>query len=168
MKKNRFILLLSIWCLHAYAQNANIRFNSLGFVPQQKKEATLIKKCDSFVVKDAVTHKIVFEGRTHGPIFQQDVNQQAWIADFSAFNTSGNYYIELPDGEKSAVFPVNENVYNIYGDVALMFMESIMEKCFRMLHAIWMMGMMIILATRDLNVTGQAAGTMQVITANML
>jgi hypothetical protein len=54
------------------------------------------------------------------------------------------------------------------GDAALTFMASTMEKYFHMQLAIWMMGMMIILATRDLNVTGQAAGTMQVITANML
>jgi endoglucanase len=81
-------------------------------VPQQKKEATIIKKCDSFVVKDAATHEMVFAGKTRSPIFQQDVNQEAWIANFSAFTNRGNYYIELPDGEKSTVFPVNENVYH--------------------------------------------------------
>jgi endoglucanase len=113
MKKNWLIFLLSISCLEAYAQNtSNVRFNSLGFVPQQMKEATIIKNCDSFVVKDAATHEMVFAGKTRGPIFQQDVNQEAWIADFSAFTNRGNYYIELPDGEKSTVFPVNENVYH--------------------------------------------------------
>jgi endoglucanase len=113
MKKNWLIFLLSISCLEAYAQNtSNVRFNSLGFVPQQMKEATIIKKCDSFVIKDAATHEMVFAGKTRGPIFQQDVNQEAWIADFSGFTNRGNYYIELSDGEKSAAFPVNENVYN--------------------------------------------------------
>ena len=113
MKKNWLIFLLSISCLATYAQNtSNIRFNSLGFLPLEKKETTIVKKCDSFVIKDAVTHETVFSGKTDGSIFQQDVNQKAWIADFSAFTTSGNYYIELPDGEKSAVFPVNEHVYH--------------------------------------------------------
>lgn len=116
MKINRNSLIVSILCLLAigvFAQNTpqSIRLNSLGFLPEQKKEATVTPACVSFVIKDAITNKTVYTGKTSDAIFQDDVNQNVCFADFSAFTKPGEYFIELPNGNKSAIFPINENVY---------------------------------------------------------
>lgn len=114
MKKIRltFLLFFCIAALSAQSPDNAIRINSLGFLPQQRKEATIAAKSTSFVVKDALTNKSVLSGKTIGPFFQKDVNQQVWMADFSKLKEPGNYYLELPSGEKSTVFPVNNHVYN--------------------------------------------------------
>ena len=113
MKKISLSVVFLLWVTIVLAQQPdnNIHLNSLGFLPKQKKEATVIAKNSTFVVKDASTNKSVFTGKTTGPFYQKDVNQQVWIADFSKLNKPGSYYLELPDGEKSTVFPINENVY---------------------------------------------------------
>lgn len=113
MKKISLSVVFLLWVTIVLAQQPdnNIHLNSLGFLPKQKKEATVTAKNSTFVVKDAATNKSVFTGKTTGPFYQKDVNQQVWIADFSKLNKPGSYYLELPDGEKSTVFPINENVY---------------------------------------------------------
>ena len=113
MKKISLSVVFLLWVTIVLAQQPdnNIHLNSLGFLPKQKKEATVTAKNSTFAVKDASTNKSVFTGKTTGPFYQKDVNQQVWIADFSKLNKPGSYYLELPDGEKSTVFPINENVY---------------------------------------------------------
>lgn len=114
MKKNGLsvVLLLMSTILFAQQPDNKIHLNSLGFLPKQKKEATVTTKSATFVVKDALTNKNVFSGKTTGPYYQKDVNQQVWMADFSKLKTKGNYYLELPSGERSATFPINNEVYS--------------------------------------------------------
>jgi len=97
--------------LSAQQTSNSIHLNSLGFLTRQKKEATVTVKSSSFVIKDASTNKSVLSGKTTGPFFQKDVNQSVWIADFTKLKKTGSYYLELPSGERSAVFPINNNVY---------------------------------------------------------
>lgn len=113
MKKIQFSFLLLFCAATLFAQSLDnaIHLNSIGFSPRQTKEATVTTKSPTFVIKDALTGKSVFSGKTTGPFFQKDVNQQVWIADFSRLRTPGNYYIELPTGEKSTTFSVSNQVY---------------------------------------------------------
>jgi endoglucanase len=91
----------------------NIRLNSIGYLPTGNKIATIITdSCNIFYLKSVENHKIKFEGKTKGPIFQKDVNQTAWIADFSDFSETGDYYIEIPDVGKSVSFSVRTDIYN--------------------------------------------------------
>ena len=64
----------------------DIRLNSLGYLPAAQKKATIISKCSNFTVKEASKGKAVYSGKVTGPISQKDVNQTAWIADFSKLN----------------------------------------------------------------------------------
>lgn len=113
MRKIQLSFLLLFCVTTFYAQNSNsvIHLSSIGFSARQNKEATITTKSSAFVVKDASTNRSVFSGRTTGPFFQKDVNQQVWMADFTRLRAPGNYYIELPTGEKSVVFPINNQVY---------------------------------------------------------
>jgi len=97
-----------------FAQQADnkIHLNSLGFLPEQRKEATITAKSSTFVIKDAATNHSVFSSKTTGPYYQKDVDQEVWNANFSDLKTKGSYYLELPSGEKSAVFPINDTVYD--------------------------------------------------------
>lgn len=91
----------------------NIKINSIGYLPDGYKSATIvIDSCNTFYLRNAENHKIKFEGKVKGPFFQKDVNQTAWIADFSDFTETGDFYIELPNVGKSISFPIGTQLYN--------------------------------------------------------
>jgi endoglucanase len=92
--------------------NTDIRLNSLGYLPAAQKKATIISKCSNFTVKEASNGKAVYSGKVIGPFSQADVNQTAWIADFSKVNKPGKYYLEVPDVGRSIDFEIGDKVYD--------------------------------------------------------
>ena len=90
----------------------DIRLNSLGYLPAAQKKATIISKCSNFTVKEASKGKAVYSGKVTGPISQADVNQTAWIADFSKVNKPGKYYLEVPEAGRSIDFEIGDKVYD--------------------------------------------------------
>ena len=90
----------------------DIRLNSLGFLSAAQKKATIITKCSNFTVKDASKNKVVFSSKVTGPFTQADVNQTAWIADFSKLNKPGKYYLEVPGVGRSIDFEIGDKVYD--------------------------------------------------------
>ena len=92
--------------------NTDIRLNSLGYLPAAQKKATIITNCSNFTVKDASKDKVVFSGKVTGPFTQNDVNQTAWLADFSKLNKPGKYYLEVPGLGRSIDFQIADNVYD--------------------------------------------------------
>ena len=90
----------------------DIRLNSLGYLPAAKKKATIISNCSNFTVKEASKNKAVYSGKVTGPFSQADVNQTAWIADFSKLNKSGKYYLEVPGVGRSIDFEIGDKVYD--------------------------------------------------------
>ncbi|HNX55890.1 MAG TPA: glycoside hydrolase family 9 protein [Prolixibacteraceae bacterium] len=94
------------------AQNATISINSIGFKPQAVKKASVAGEANEFVIKRADDKSIVFEGKLSAPVFQKDVNQNVSLADFSSLNKVGKYFIELPDGSKSALFEISKTAYD--------------------------------------------------------
>ena len=105
------ILALLVLCSNfIWAQS--IHLNSLGFLPQSSKKASIVGETKSFVIKQADNQAIVFRGTVSTPVFQKDVNQNVGLADFSSFSKSGKYYLETPEGVKSVVFEISPKVYN--------------------------------------------------------
>lgn len=103
------ISFISILCLKA--QSKDIHFNSLGFLPDLKKTATVLKKCEAFNILN-MNGKVVFTGKTTGPNYQKDVNQNVWNADFSKFTNPGEYILEIPDVGKTGTFKIAYNAFN--------------------------------------------------------
>jgi len=95
-----------------WAQSQSIRLNSLGFLPQSSKKASVVGETKSFVIKQADDQSVVFQGKVSTPVFQKDVNQNVGLADFSSFTKNGKYYLETPEGAKSIVFEISPTVYN--------------------------------------------------------
>jgi len=112
MKTILTTLFLFLFALLAAQQPTGaIRLNSLGYLPQQEKEATITADVNTFVVKDAETNETLFSGKTSGPFYQEDTGQEVVMADFSALHRPGSYYLELSNGSRSAIFPVGETIY---------------------------------------------------------
>jgi len=94
------------------AQNQSIHLNSLGFLPESAKKASIVGESKSFVIKRASDQAKVFEGSVSTPVYQKDVNQTISVADFSAFTKKGKYYLETAEGTKSIVFEISPEAYH--------------------------------------------------------
>lgn len=115
MKRPFFIpVALLLWSCHGPVSETTgqIKLNSLGFLPESVKQATITAPCSVFVVRDAATGKVILEGPTAGPVTQEDVGGEVWSADFSGVTAPGSYYMEVPGVGRSIDFPVGEKVYN--------------------------------------------------------
>jgi endoglucanase len=100
---------MAVFCMEA--QSKDIHLNSLGFLPNLKKTATISQECAVFNIVD-LKGKVVFSGKTTGPYSQEDVNQKVWKADFSKFEKKGEYILEIPNIGKSVPFKIANDVFN--------------------------------------------------------
>ena len=96
----------------ALGADADIHLNSLGFLPNLPKKATIVAKCSDFAVKRASNGEAVFTGKTTGPLHQDDVKQDVWIADFSQVRDKGKYYLDAPGVGRSTDFEIGDAVYD--------------------------------------------------------
>ena len=112
MKKDILFAVLSciaISCLSA--QSRDIHINSLGFLPNLKKTATISQECEAFRIMD-MNGKVVYSGKITGPQYQKDVDQQIWTADFSQFKKAGEYILEITDVGKTAMFKIDDDAFD--------------------------------------------------------
>lgn len=113
--RNRLILvaLLSVLLVgSASAADSDIRLNSLGFLPQLPKKASIAATCSEFAVKNAATGETAFTGKAAGPVHQEDVKQDVWIADFSPVTAKGKFYLDVPGVGRSLEFEIGDAVYD--------------------------------------------------------
>ena len=92
--------------------DSDIRLNSLGFLPGMQKKATVITNCSNFTVKKAANNETVYSGKVTGPLHQDDVNQDVWIADFSKVTEKGKFYLDIPDVGRSSDLEIGDKVYD--------------------------------------------------------
>lgn len=106
------ILLITIFVSNSLsAQSKNIHLNSLGFLTDYKKTATISKPCEVFNILNS-KGEVVFTAKTTGPSFQKDVNQKVWKADFSKLKTPGVYTLEIEGIGKSEPFNIASDAFN--------------------------------------------------------
>jgi endoglucanase len=113
--KTRFIVIIVVLLFSidgAFAVDTDIRLNSLGFLPEMQKKATIIAECSEFMLKCASDDTTVYSGEVTGPFHQDDVNQDVWIADFSHFKEKGKFYLDVPGVGRSYDFEMGDSVYN--------------------------------------------------------
>mgnify|MGYP001065612048 CR=1 FL=1 len=103
----------------SFAQTYPIHLNSIGFLPEHQKTAVIPHQCESFEVINAANGKEVFSGKTQGPEYQKDVDQNVWIADFSEVKKRGTYYLEVPGVGKSTEFEIAKDAYNFATKTAM-------------------------------------------------
>lgn len=113
--KTFFFIIFALFALGRYvalAQTQSISLNSLGFLPESSKKASITGDTKSFMIKRVSDQTKVFEGTVSNSVFQKDVNQNISVADFSSLTNSGKYYLETPEGSKSTEFEISPNAYN--------------------------------------------------------
>ncbi|WP_265443766.1 glycoside hydrolase family 9 protein [Acetivibrio straminisolvens] len=92
-----------------YQLDSRVRINSIGFIPNQSKKATVAANCSTFyIVKEDGT--IVYTGTTTS-MFDNDTNETVYIADFSSVTEEGTYYLAVPGVGKSVNFKIAKDVY---------------------------------------------------------
>lgn len=95
-----------------WGADSDIRLNSLGFLPDAAKKASIVASCSEFAVKRAADGTSVYSGTAAGPTHQQDVGQDVWIADFSKLSEKGTFYLDVPGVGRSVDFKIGDDVYD--------------------------------------------------------
>jgi endoglucanase len=103
---------LTLFYHEAHSQTQTVHVNSLGYLPHQTKKASIVGESKSFTIKKTADQTIVYRGNGSRTVFQQDVNQDVSVVDFSSFDKKGNYYLETAEGSKSLPFEISANVYH--------------------------------------------------------
>lgn len=102
--------LLFYWGLPAQNPAEIIRGNQIGFYPLHSKVmAVESAAADSFFIVNPENQKRVFTGML-GPVrVDQYSGKSIRLADFSAFQTSGTYFLEIPKLGRSFLFQIKPN-----------------------------------------------------------
>jgi len=100
----------AISIVSAQTVDSRIRLNSVGFLPDFPKMATIAAACDEFKVVEPVTGTVMFTG-VPVSAYNSDTREDVWIADFTEFKTVGTYRIEVPGVGVSANFIVANTVF---------------------------------------------------------
>ncbi len=106
------VLPAALFMGHAVSALDNpIRLNSVGFLPDQPKQATVAAAATTFSVIRPADGKVVFSGRLTGPSTNADTGESLFMADFSPLKQSGPFQIEVAGVGRSPVFVIEEAVY---------------------------------------------------------
>jgi endoglucanase len=108
------LLLFFVSCkvdIQSLAETDQIKLNSLGYLPNAEKKATVTAEAQSFQVIDATTRRVVLKGKLSEPVKQEDVNQEVRFADFSKVSKPGTYILNVEGLGKSYEFAVGPDVY---------------------------------------------------------
>jgi endoglucanase len=92
------------------AEGAAVRLNTVGYLPQHEKRATLPAPCGEFRVVRVSDGAVVLRGRSAGPSREADTGEDLCVADFSALRGSGLYRLEA-GAARSSTFRVGRDVY---------------------------------------------------------
>jgi endoglucanase len=94
------------------AVSANVRLNSVGFLPAQVKRASVIAPAGNFNVLRNADNSTAYSGTLSGAAVNADTAESLRTADFSAMTEAGSFYLDVPGTGRSATFDVGPDVYN--------------------------------------------------------
>ncbi|HWP44076.1 MAG TPA: glycoside hydrolase family 9 protein [Blastocatellia bacterium] len=119
--KHRSLIYLSVFiCVHLWfysivlarpAENA-IRLNTVGFLPDHEKRASIAARCEDFRVISESDGAAVFRGKATGPVRNADTDEELYIADFTTLKQPGVYRLDVPGVGRSAPFRIGRDVYH--------------------------------------------------------
>ncbi len=90
----------------------SIRLNTVGFLPDRPKQATIALVCTNFAIVRVGDGKAVYRGVVTGPRVNADTGEELFLADFTAVRESGSFQIDVAGVGRSAPFRIAANVYN--------------------------------------------------------
>ncbi len=92
-------------------ESLQIRLNTVGYLPQAEKKASIAAACTNFIVVRLPSRLPVFSGTVTGPVLNGDTREQLYTADFSVCSVSGEYELDVPGVGRSAPFRIAPDVY---------------------------------------------------------
>jgi endoglucanase len=88
-----------------------VRLNSIGYLPESRKVATVRGSRAEFLVRDLTDNRVVLRGKT-SQLESASSSQPVSLIDFSEVEREGSYRIELAGNNNSPEFQVIKGVYN--------------------------------------------------------
>ncbi|MDB5156571.1 MAG: celD, partial [Mucilaginibacter sp.] len=88
-----------------------IRLNQVGFYPDAPKTAIVLQSDGRAFSIRTLSNTTVFTGTLKKSVKPNFAGNTTWIADFSAFNTSGKYVVFVPGMGSSYSFEIKKSVH---------------------------------------------------------
>jgi endoglucanase len=107
-----FLLLAWGFAPAAGASDAPVRLNTVGYLPDRPKRASIPLPCSDFAVVRVPDGKQVLTGKASGPARNADTGEELFTADFTAVTEPGVYRLEIPGAGRSPDFRVAADVYD--------------------------------------------------------
>ena len=135
MKLLKTVLILSAFiftysCQAGVQDKPYIRLNQVGFLSDEMKTGVVISahpvQSNFFLVKDNRNNKIVHKEEFKPDYFAWGDFSHCFEFDFSTFNLTGQFYIEL-DGTRSFSFEINNGIFNSVRDSLSLFFK--VQRC---------------------------------------
>jgi len=107
------ILLLTLaiaWNASAAVENP-IRLNTVGFLPDMRKAATIATACTNFQLIRVSDGGTVFTGQMTGPKWNEATAENLFTADFSAWREPGAFALAVDGIGKSAPFVIGTGAF---------------------------------------------------------
>lgn len=98
-------------CFAAEPSAPAIRLNTLGYLPDAPKHATVAANVDAFSVHRVPSGESVFTGKLSESRHDADTNEDLHDADFSALQTPGEYRLVVEGAGESAPFKIAGDLY---------------------------------------------------------
>jgi len=96
----------------AVCAHAPIRLNSLGFLPDAPKLASVTPPGERFSIVRRSDDAPVLTGNLSAPVSNQDTGEQVATADFSSLHQPGEYYVKVAGAARSPAFRIAADIYN--------------------------------------------------------
>jgi len=107
------LLLLASWAAFAAQATLEIKVDQAGYLASAPKLAIVAagKPASMFFVRRSAGDAGVFQGKLTAPRRDADSGDAVQLADFSAVQAPGDYYLEVPGVGRSWTFSIGDNVY---------------------------------------------------------
>jgi endoglucanase len=90
-----------------------IRLNTVGFLPESTKLATVIAPGGaSFDVKSAADDSVIWNNNLTPGLTDELTGEDLFLADFTEFCSVGDFYLEVAGLGRSVTFTIGDDVYN--------------------------------------------------------
>ena len=110
----RALLVISVCVASAWAAPTTaIKVDQVGYLPHARKLAFVVtpQPATEFLLRSVADSSVSFRGRLSAPVYDADSGDRVQLADFSAFQTAGRFYIEVPGVGNSWTFSIAPSVY---------------------------------------------------------
>lgn len=107
------LLVLSGAALWAADPTTTIKLDQVGYLPDAPKLAMVVTDTPGqvFFLHRAADDVEVYSGALGAPVDDANSGDRVQVADFSAFQTPGRYYLEVPEAGRSYAFDIRSTAY---------------------------------------------------------